>query len=55
MKATYRVQNENGTFHNAGTGMDSWFTLEAARSIVRYEDGQRIIESDGTSILWEVL
>lgn len=52
-KATYRIQNENGTFLNAGTGFDSWFTLEDARAKVNYEIGQRIIESDGVNILWE--
>ena len=28
MKAKYRIQNENGTFLNAGTGLESWFTLD---------------------------
>lgn len=50
----FRIQNANGTFLNAGTGLDSWFTLEAARKLVNYEIGQRIIESDGVSVLWEV-
>lgn len=50
----YRIQNENGTFLNAGTGNDSWFTLEDARKLVNYEIGQRIIESNGVEILWEV-
>jgi hypothetical protein len=53
--ANYRIQNANGTILNAGTGLDSWFTLEAARKLVSYELGQRIIESDGVSILWEVM
>jgi hypothetical protein len=50
----YRIQNENGTFLNAGTGNDSWFTLEQARKLVNCEAGQRIVESDGVNILWEV-
>lgn len=50
----FRIQNANGTFLNAGTGLDSWFTLEAARKLVNYEIGQRVIESDGVSVLWEV-
>lgn len=53
MKTSYRIQNENGTFFNAGTGLDSWFTLEDARDVVDYDKGQRIIESDGVNILWE--
>lgn len=53
-KINFRIQNANGTFLNAGTGVDSWFTLESARKLVNYEIGQRIIESDGVNILWEV-
>ena len=55
MKATYRIQNIDGTIHNAGTGNDSWFTLEDAKKIINYKNNQRIIESDGVNILWEVL
>lgn len=54
MKLKYRIQNEDGTFLNAGTGLDSWFTLEEARKQVNYEEGQRIVESNGVEILWEV-
>lgn len=50
----YRIQNENGSLLNAGTCYDSWFTLEEARKLVNYEAGQRIVESDGVNILWEV-
>lgn len=50
----YRIQNENGSLLNAGTSNDSWFTLEEARKLVNYEAGQRIVESDGVNILWEV-
>ena len=53
MKTTYRIQNANGTYLNAGTGIDSWFTLERARELVNYDNEQRIIESDGVNILWE--
>ena len=51
----YRIQNADGTFLNAGTGEDSWFTLEDARALVNYEIEQRIVESDGFYILWETL
>lgn len=51
----YRILNENGTYHNAGTGEPSWFTLEQARSIVNYEAGQKIVEHNGVEILWEIL
>lgn len=53
MKAKYRIQNENGTFLNAGTGLESWFTLEDARKIV--SEGQIIVEHDGVNVLWEIL
>ena len=51
----YRIQKANGTFLNAGTGLNSWFTLEGARGLVNYSDGQRIVEHDGVSVLWEIL
>jgi hypothetical protein len=55
MKALkYRIQNSNGTYFNAGTGLDSWFTLEKARQIVDYKNGQRIVEHNGVDILWEI-
>lgn len=54
MKANYRIQNENGTFLNSGTGLGSWFTLEDARKLVNYEIGQRIVEHDGIKVLWEI-
>ena len=53
-KVKYRIQNEDGRFLNAGTGIDSWFNLEDARKLVDYEAGQRIVEHDGVSVLWEV-
>ena len=53
MKANYRIQNTNGTMLNAGTDEGSWFTLETARILVDYDNGQRIVESDGVNILWE--
>lgn len=54
MSLKYRIQNKNGTFLNAGTDLSSWFTLEKARKIVNYSEGQKIVESDGVNILWEV-
>lgn len=55
MKSSYRIQNEDGTFLNAGTDLDSWFTLDEAHKKVRYDTGQRIVECDGVNVLWEVL
>ena len=53
-KSDYRIQTKERKFLNAGTGIDSWFTLEDARKIVDYNEGQRIVESDGVNILWEI-
>lgn len=50
----YRIQNADGTILNAGSLQDSWFSLDVARSIVDYEAGQKIVESNGVNILWEV-
>lgn len=55
MKATYRIQNQDGTIYGAGTEAGSWFHLEDARKIVNYNKGQRIVESNGVEILWETL
>jgi len=54
-RAKYRIQNADGTIHNAGTDNASWYNLERARKEVNYEKGQRIVEDDGMQILWEVL
>ena len=50
----YRIQNQDGTFLNAGTDKGSWLTLEQARKLVNYDAGQRIVEHDGLQILWEI-
>ena len=50
----YRIQTADGKILNAGTGLESWFSLDHARTLVNYDEGQRIIESDGVNILWEV-
>lgn len=55
MKTTYRIQTKEGKIKFAGTGQDSWFTLDKARELVNYSEGERIIESNGVDILWEVL
>ena len=55
MTIKYRIQNADGKIFNAGTGEDSWFSLEEARKLVNYEKGQRIVEHDGINVLWEIL
>lgn len=50
----YRILRSNGTYLNAGTGIDSWFTLDRARELVNREKGEIIVEHDGVNVLWEV-
>jgi hypothetical protein len=54
MKASFRIKNEDGTYLNAGTGRESWFTLDDARLIVDYSKNQRIVENNGVRDLWDV-
>lgn len=56
MKINFRIQNANGTFYNAGTGLNSWFTLEDARKTFNPDNGQKIVEicRHTEDILWEV-
>lgn len=51
----HRIQTADRKIKFAGTGQDSWFDLETARKIVDYSKGERIVESDGINILWEIL
>lgn len=53
-KISFRVRKADGKFLNAGTDLPSWFTLEKARELVNYNEGQTIVESDGQNILWEI-
>ena len=55
MKNPYRIVNADRTIMNAGTGLDSWFSLDQARKLVNYEAGQMIYQHDGMNLLWEVL
>lgn len=50
----YRIKKADGRYLNAGTGLDSWFTLETARQLVNREAGEIIVENDGMNDLWEV-
>lgn len=54
MQNPYRIQTAEGKIKFAGTGENSWFNLDEARKIVNYEQGERIIQSNGVDILWEV-
>ena len=54
MTAPYRIQTAEGKIKFAGTESPSWLSLETARNLVNREEGERIIESDGVNILWEV-
>jgi hypothetical protein len=54
MKNPYRILNADRTIMNAGTGLDSWFSLDQARKLVNYEAGQMIYQHDGMNLLWEI-
>ena len=55
-KANYRILTAEGKIKYAGTGMPSWLTLELAKSLVNYSDGEMIYEFDNNgNKLWEVL
>jgi len=43
----YRIQNADGTYLNAGTSLNSWFTIEQARQIVNRVLGQKIVYHTG--------
>lgn len=51
MKADYRIKRANGTYLNAGTGLDSWFSLEKSRAIVDYSKGEKIVDQWDIEIL----
>ena len=51
MKADYRIKNSNGTYLNAGTGLNSWFNLSIARELVNYSKGQKIVDKWDIEIL----
>lgn len=51
MKANYRIKNANGTYLNAGTGLNSWYTLEQSRGLVDYSKGQKIVDQYDIEIL----
>lgn len=47
----YRIQNADGTLLNAGTSLNSWFTIEQAREIINRGIGQKIVYDTGMFIL----
>jgi len=51
----YRILTADKRYVNAGTGLNSWFTLEQAREKVNREAGEIIVLHDGMNILGEIL
>jgi DNA polymerase III sliding clamp (beta) subunit (PCNA family)/GNAT superfamily N-acetyltransferase len=45
-KARYRIIDSNGKIKYTGTEMGSWFTLEKAKELVNYSNGEMIYEYD---------
>lgn len=53
--ANYRILNAEGLIQYTGTEIGSWFTLEAAKKLVNYNDGETIYEyNSDRERLWEV-
>ena len=54
-KIQYRIKTKNNTFKFAGTGANSWFSLEDARAKVDYSQNEMIVEicKYTGEILWE--
>ena len=56
MKALHRIILPDGRIKYAGTGQDSWLTLEQAKKLVDRTKGEMIYEyKDYVTKLWEVL
>lgn len=49
-----RILNADGTFLNANTGLDSWFTCAEAKALCDYSKGQKIVRHNGMRICEEV-
>jgi hypothetical protein len=49
-KIVYRIQKADGKIKYAGTDEPSWFCIDRARELVDYNNGERIVESDGVDI-----
>jgi len=55
MKANYRIIRADGRIKYAGTDTESWMTLETAKKLVNYLQGETIYEFNEYGKLWEVL
>jgi hypothetical protein len=54
-KINYRIVTEDYRIKYAGTGHDSWFTLDKARKLVDYSKGEMIYEYNyNGDMMWEV-
>lgn len=54
-RTQFRIETKDHRFKFAGTGQNSWFTLQRAKELVDYKAGERVVECNGYGILWEVL
>lgn len=54
MNAKFRIRTASGRFVGAGTDKPSWFSLDDARALVNYDEGEQIVEHDGVNVLWEI-
>lgn len=53
-----RIKHSDGTYKNAGTDEASWFSIEEARGIANFSNGETIwqfnVAIDPSRPLWEV-
>ena len=56
-KLAFRIHKANGRIKHAGTGKDSWFTLEGAKKDVDKKKGEMIYEYNLKTMnpMWEIL
>jgi len=54
-KIVYRIITSDRKIKFAGTDRPSWFNLKAARELCDRTKGEKIYESNGVDLLWEVL
>ena len=50
----FRIQKQDGRFVNAGTGLESWFTFEQAKNLVKPQEIILEFNSPGGQKLWEI-
>ena len=50
----FRIQKHDGRFVNAGTGLESWFTFDEAKKLVKPDQVILEFNCPGGEKLWEI-